>query len=624
MDTNELMSALRDAVASGVAPGCAARAELARLADPLQVKRSGKILSGLRETSGELRPLTVAVAATCTVGGFADMLRSRLVAAGMAPVIASAPYGSFEMSLTAPETAGIGAADMLFCLLDGDYFLPSEWSPLDLPDLEKHVLRRCDDLAALVGDYVARWRIPVVLHTVPLSPDVRDTVLSWRSRAALAQIWHRLNVRVLGLTEVHAEVAVIDLVSVLADLGAPARDNRMRAYADMPYTAEALCALADEVRRFAQANAGLSRKVLALDLDNTLWGGILGDDGVQGLAVAGLYPGGCYQRLQRTAARLREQGVILVLASKNDDRLVREVLARHPDVVLRPDAFSAMAVNWEPKSVNLAAAAEELSLSTGAFVFMDDSSFEREEVASALPEVGIVAADGDPADLVDSLVSGGWFDVTDLTDADRARARSYKARADRSEFSGSFGSRQDYLAALELRLIAEPVTSFTAGRAAQLAGRTNQFNLTGVRYDTATTLALGDDPGHLVATFQVADRFGDEGIVGAIWIEREPDVWRVANLVLSCRVLGRGVEFAIAAWIVGQARAVGASRVEGRYVPSGRNGVVASFWPQAGFTLSAGQKEGQVGGESVFTLALTDTACSFPEWITLANSELTS
>lgn len=615
MDTNELMSALRDAVASGTAPGHAARAALARLGDPLQVKRAGKILSDLRVPDGELRPLTVGIAATSTVGGFADMLRGRLVAAGIAPAVTVAPYGSFEMSLAAAETAGIGGADLLFCLLDDGYFLPSRWSPLDLADLEKQVQRRRDDLASLVGDYVARWRKPVVLHTVPLPRDVRDTVLSWRSRAALAQVWHRLNAGILGLAEVHPEVAVIDLVSVLADLGAPSRDNRMHAYADMPYTAAAQCALAGEVRRFAQANAGLSRKVLALDLDNTLWGGTLGEDGAAGLAVAGLYPGGSYQRLQRTAAHLREQGVILVLASKNDDGPVREVLTGHPDVLLRPDAFSAMAVNWEPKSANLAAAADALGLATGAFVFMDDSPFERDEVASALPGVAVVAADGDPADLVDSLVSGGWFDVTDLTDTDRARPRLYKARADRSAFSGGFGSQEDYLAALGLHLTAEPVTSFTAGRAAQLAGRTNQFNLTGVRYDTAETLARSGDPGHLVACFRVADRFGDEGIVGAAWIEREPGTWRVANLVLSCRVLGRGVEVAIASWIVAQARAAGADRVEGRYVPSGRNGVAAGFWRRAGFTAGA--------GEGVFTLDVTPAACPAPEWITLENSEST-
>lgn len=615
MDATELMSALRAAVARRVSPDHRTRAALARLTDPLQVKRSGKILSKLCVGDDELRSLTVGVAATCTAGCFADMLRSRLVAAGLLPAVAVAPYGAFEMSLTCSDKAGIGGVDILCCLLDDGYFRPSDWSPLDLADLEKQIQRRCDDLARLVGGYVARWRKPVVLHTVPLPNSMRNTVLSWRSRAALSHMWNGLNARILGLAEVHPEVAVIDLVSVLADLGAPARDNRMQAYADIPYTAAALCALADEVRRFAQANAGISRKVLALDLDNTLWGGVLDEDGVQGLAVAGLYPGNCYQRLQQTVAQLRQQGVILVLASKNDAEPVRETLARHPDVVLRPDAFSVLAVNWEPKSANLAAAAESLALGTGAFAFMDDSPFEREQMAAWLPGIAVLAADGEPADLVDSLLSDGWFDVVELTDTDQERPGLYKARADRGAFSDAFGSTEEYLAALDLRLTAEPVTTFTVARVAQLAGRTNQFNLTGVRYDAATTSAQSTDPGYLVACFRVADRFGDEGVVGAAWIEREPDVWRVANMVLSCRVLGRGVEFAIASWIVGQARAAGASRVEGRYVPSKRNGAAGDFWCLAGF--AAGP------GEGVFTLVVTETACQAPAWIALADSELT-
>ncbi len=178
MDTAELMSALRDAVARRMAPDHRTRAALARLADPLQIRRSGRILSKLCATDDELRSLTVGVAATCTVGGFVDMLRSRLVAVGLLPAVAVAPYGAFEMSLTSADKAGIGGVDVLCCLLDDGYFRPPDWSPLDLADLEKQIQRRCDDLAALVGGYVARWRKPVVLHTVPLPHSLRKDRLS--------------------------------------------------------------------------------------------------------------------------------------------------------------------------------------------------------------------------------------------------------------------------------------------------------------------------------------------------------------------------------------------------------------------------------------------------------------
>jgi FkbH-like protein len=276
-------------------------------------------------------------------------------------------------------------------------------------------------------------------------------------------------------------------------------------------------------------------------------------------------------------------------------------------MMLRGDAFSVRAVNWSPKAGNLRRAADSLGLSVDSFVFMDDSDFERGHVDAELPEVAVVSAAGDPAYLVDSLVRHGWFDVMTLTDTDRARPELYRTRAMRSDFSAGFGSSQEFLAALGLEMDIAPATGFTVGRVAQLAARTNQFNLTGIRFDEAATARLSGDPGHLVASVAVADRFGDEGIVGALWVECGPVTWRVLNLVLSCRVLGRGVELAIVGWLAEQARAAGATTLEGSFVPSAKNGVAADFWTRAGFT-----PDGEI-----FTLNVAAAADIAPAWITL-------
>ncbi len=266
---------------------------------------------------------------------------------------------------------------------------------------------------------------------------------------------------------------VVDLVSALTEQPFAARDARLHRYADLPYTDGALHVLARQVARIVQARMGLSRKVLALDLDNTLWGGVLGEVGATGVELGGLYPGSCYLNLQRSARRLREQGVILVLASKNDAAIVEDALGDHPEMLLRSEAFSVTAVNWSPKADNLRQAAETLSLSTGSFVFMDDSPFERGQVGSELPEVALVAADGDPAHLVGSLLAPGWFDVLDLTETDRDRPALYRTRALRTEFEGSFGSSEDYLQALAIELTrgtGQPVR----GGPGRAAGRPHQ------------------------------------------------------------------------------------------------------------------------------------------------------
>jgi FkbH-like protein len=300
--------------------------------------------------------------------------------------------------------------------------------------------------------------------------------------------------------------------------------------------------------------------------------------------------------------------VILVLASKNDPEPVEAALNAHPEMVLRPEAFTVRAVNWSSKAENLRRTADALSLPVSSFVFMDDTDFERAEVASRFPEVAIVSAAGDPAHLVRSLLRTGWFDALSLTEADRRRAELYRARAERVEFSGGFDAAADYLRALKIEVEIAPVTSFTVPRAAQLAARTNQFNLTGVRFGEAQTAELSTSPGHLVATVSVSDRFGPEGVVGALWAERGQSSWRVLNLVLSCRVLGRGIETAIAAWLAGSAAESGAETLVGRYVPSKRNGVAAGFWTEAGF---------EDAGDGEFVLDLSKATVDVPAWITM-------
>lgn len=607
-DSPTLLDHLRDAVRRGAPPGPRERAALVDTADPAVLRRAGTILAGLPEDTAGLRPVRLAVLGTATLGSYPALLRAALVGSGMLPVLTAGDYGAFELTLATGRFAEPADPDIVSCVLDERFFLPADVDPTDLDGLEQHVRARFGVLRDLLGVACARSVASVVVHTVPLPASVRDAVLGWRDRAHLTRVWHTLNADIAGLAESDPRIAVVDLVGVLAGAGVPARDDRLHRYGDLPYTDAALLRLAQEVRRFAQAKAGLSRKVLALDLDNTLWGGVLGEVGASGVQLGGLYPGNCYRELQRTARVLRDQGVLLVLASKNDAEPVQRALAEHPEMVLRPEAFSASAVNWAPKAGNLRAAADSLNLDVSSFVFVDDSPFERGHVAAELPEVAVLPADGDPAHLVSTVLRHGWFDVPELTSTDRARPELYRTRALRNDFATGFASSEDYLGALGIELTPEPATPYTVGRIAQLAARTNQFNLAGRRFDEARTAAMSADPGHLVVSFTTRDRFGEDGIVGAAWVECRPDRWRVLDLVLSCQVLGRGVEFAAAAWLVEQARAAGASTVDAEFVPSSRNGVAADYWTQAGFA--------PTGVAGRFRLG-PDARVPAPSWITV-------
>ncbi|GAA1987043.1 HAD-IIIC family phosphatase [Kitasatospora viridis] len=601
----ELVDALKAAVAAGTAPSPDLRLALAQTEDTGVLRKAGRALAWLTDPEGRLRPLRVSVVAACTVGPLEHLLRACLVGAGALPTIALAPYGTFELTLATGDFDH--ASDLLLCLLDESYFLPDDLDVTAPQAAADYVEDRLAQLGGLIGAALGGTEATLVLHTVPLPRALRDTMLSLRTRGALTRLWHRLNAGLLALAEEHPQVQVVDLVGLLAESPVAARDQRLHKYADLPYTDGALLLLANEVRRIAQARSGLSRKVLALDLDNTLWGGVLGEVGAEGVELGGLYPGKSFQDLQRTVSRLRQQGVVLVLASKNDPGPVEEALAGHPAALLRPEAFSVSMVNWAPKAGNLRQAAETLGLGTDSFVFMDDSDFERGSVAAELPEVAIIDASGEPAQLVDSLVRHGWFDVVELTGTDLQRPDLYRARSLRTEFSGGFGKAEDYLRALDLRVTIAPVTRFTVARAAQLAARTNQFNLTGVRFDEAATLAMIDAPDRLALSVSVTDRFGDEGLVGAVWVARDAERWSVLNLVLSCRVLSRGVEFAIAGRLAELAARAGAEVLEGRFTPSAKNGVAAGFWEKAGFVPE---------GEGHFVFLPGRTPDPTPSWIT--------
>lgn len=600
-----LLESLRAAVAEGRMPDPRARTELLGTTDPALVRRAGRVLAALGPDAAP--PVPVVVSATCTIGPYEQILRAALVSGGVLGDLRLGAQGSFERDLVSGAFTGPDAPRFVTVLMDESFFVPRDWTAAESA-LNDRVRARLAELRAAVARTADGTAATLILHTIPLPAEMRDGLVSRRARTRLTRLWHRVNDGLLELAEEHDRVETVDLAGLLSESPFAARDDRMHRYGELPYTDGALLLLAQEVRRVVQAVLGLSRKVLALDLDGTLWGGVLGEVGVAGVELGGLYPGNCYLALQRAVLRLREQGVILVLASKNDTAPVEEALNGHPEMLLRSEAFAVRAVDWSSKAANLRAAADALSLPPSSFVFMDDTKFEREEVATLIPEVAVVPSDGDPAHLVRSLLRGGWFDVPALTDTDRLRADLYLARVQRTGFSAGFGTETDYLHALEIKAEISPATEFTVPRAAQLAARTNQFNLTGRRFDEAETAEMSAAPDHLVATVSASDRFGSEGVVGALWAERRGTEWRVLNMVLSCRVLGRGIERAAVAWLAARAAEAGAERIVGTYLPSRRNTVAAGFWPDAGFK-DAG------GGE--YVLEPVAGVEGTPSWITL-------
>jgi FkbH-like protein len=330
---------------------------------------------------------------------------------------------------------------------------------------------------------------------------------------------------------------------------------------------------------------------VVLDCDNTLWGGVIGEDGIDGIQLGDEFPGTAYRDFQRLLLTWRQQGVLLALASKNNEADVWEVFEQQSGMILRREHFSAWQINWKPKSENIAQIARTLHVGIDSLVFIDDNPMEIEAMRAAQPEVTSILLPEDPADILEAMRSLTLFDRAEITPEDRERADRMRTEQQRESLGRSLG-RDEFRKSLGLRLeffLAQPVD---LDRITQLINKTNQFNLSTIRRSLDEVRQLARSPRHRTFGLRVADKFGDYGLTGAV-ITEIPDHRReliVDTLLLSCRVLGRGVETALLAALAEEARTEGAQEILAAYTPTAKNGAAASFLADHGFHAEDGQR----------------------------------
>lgn len=583
-------------------------AELAAGPDPFGALQSaGRILTRLEPAHGAAPHtedrVTVTISGSGTLDGLAASLTAEFARHGLQLDATSGDFGAWERdlldtgsSLYAPATA------LSLCVLDASVLfdpLPLPWTVADAASAADDLLARLDSLAARHGDHASGL---LVLNTLPLLHTHTHQLVDLRARAELGALWREFNAGVLRLALRHPRTQVVDLDPLVA-AGGPVRDARLAAYAKARLGAELLARYAREVGHLARALRGRTRKVLVLDADQTLWDGVLGDVGPEGIAAAGTIRGEAFGDFQRTARQLAAQGVLLAVCSKNDPEPLLSVLREHPDMVLREPDFVRVQASWDPKDTGLREIADRLNLGTDSLVLADDSAFERGQVAGALPAVALVPLDDEPALHAERLLADGWFDVPELTDTDLLRAAQYRSEGDRQRLREGAQSYEEYLAQLGVVVELAPLRPDQLARTAQLTQRTNQFNLTTRRMSAPEVREYADAPGGLVLTVGTRDKFGDNGLVGAVFVRRDPTTgWHVENTLLSCRVFGRGIEQGVFAALLEGAREAGAPAVYGRYRPSARNGRVRELYPTLGFeaTDGTGVAEGTDGTTTVF------------------------
>ena len=354
---------------------------------------------------------------------------------------------------------------------------------------------------------------------------------------------------------------------------------------------DAIPSLANSIANIIKAIYGKNKKALVLDLDNTLWGGVIGDDGVDGIAIGPEVPEGqVYAEFQSYCKALKSIGVILAVDSKNDEANALAGL-NHPDGILRPDDFVSIHANWENKDLNLKAIADELSLGVDSFVFADDNPAERAIVAAQLPGVATPPLDG-AENYIKTLDHGGYFEVTTLSGEDLKKTELYHANAQRRQAEASFADYDAYLRSLDMHATIRGFENIYIQRIAQLTNKSNQFNLTTLRCSEDDIRAMAENPNWLCLYGKLVDKFGDNGVVTVVAGEQQGDTLYLRLWLMSCRVLKRGMEDAMMDCLVQDAVKRGVKTIVGYYYPTAKNAMVKEFYGGMGYTKTAEDAEG--------------------------------
>lgn len=426
----------------------------------------------------------------------------------------------------------------------------------------------------------------ILLHNfeTPVYPSFG--ILDYQDQFKQVNTVRRINFDLLDMIKKYDSAYIVDIDLLRSSIGySNFFDHRYWHLGKMPYTRDAWKIITKEYMKFIRALKGKNKKCLILDCDNTLWGGIVGEDGIDNIKLGKTYPGSAYREFQQSVLNLYNRGVMIALCSKNNEQDVMEVLEKHPDMILRKDHFVSMKINWDDKVTNLREMSIELNIGLDSSVFIDDSDFEINQVKAMLPEVKTIKMPKDPSLYKDVLSSCGLFDSLRFSEEDRIRSGMYIAEMKRREVKNRFQGMnlEDYFKYLEMEVSIQNVDKFSLPRISQLTQRTNQFNLTTKRYSEAEIRELSSSRDNEVIYLHLKDRFGDNGIVGVAILRHEEGKSIIDSFLLSCRVIGRGVEDVLLSDCIVRACTRGSDEIVGQYLPTKKNGQVADFYIKHGF-----------------------------------------
>lgn len=568
-----------------------------------------------------LVPCRLALLRSFTIEPLVPLLRAGAFAGSIDLTVQVGDFNTYAQELLNPASQLYQCApDVVVLAAQTRDLAPELWdsfSSLTTAECAAVIERVVAGFRDLIAAFRRHSQAHLILHNLetPLFP--AQGVLEAQIPASQVAAIQQINQALRQLANNERGVYLLDYDAAIARHGRVRwHDERRWLTTRLPLTADAGLELTREWLRFLHPLTGRVAKALITDLDNTLWGGVIGEDGVAGIKLNGEYPGAHYQALQRALLDLYQRGIILGVCSKNNLSDARAALESHPGMILRPRHFAALRINWQDKAQNLRALAAELNIGLDAIAFLDDNAIERARVRQELPEVAVIELPDDPALYALTLRQCSLFERLQLSTEDRARGDYYAAQRQRAELQNSAASLADFYRSLAQEVEVAPVTPLTLPRAAQLTQKTNQFNLTTRRYSEQQLAALCADARWRIYIARVKDRFADQGLVALLIARAGSETWEIDTLLLSCRVIGRTVETALLALLAEEARKTGARTLQGWFLPTPKNAPAQSCYADHQFQLIT-----QRDNETLWALDLAQAQLACPDWIQLRVSE---
>ncbi len=542
-----------------------------------------------------LLPIRIAFLCGSTVNEVAALLELLLLDQGIQPVFYFSDYNKYfeEAVLDAARLAEF-KPDIIFVYTSSANI--QGWPPLDTSeaDLNAHVVAESMRFAAIWNGLQSLGAV-VVQNNFEL-PGQRllgnyDAV----SPVGRVRFINLLNTEFAREAAARTNLLIHDLNVVAASIGLKAFHDADRWFSyKMLTTPEGSLEVAKSAAAMVLAIYGRTRKCLVLDLDNTLWGGVIGDDGPDQIKIGReTAEAEAFTAFQEYCLQLRSRGILLAVCSKNSEAIARQGF-EHPDSVLLLDHFSCFKANWEPKHENIKAIASELNIGLNSLVFVDDNPAEREIVSAQLPDVAVPDVGSDVSRFISVLEDGRYFEPVRLSREDLKRAEQYRDNAQRAAFQGSFQNYDEYLESLEMSAEVAAFKPVYLDRITQLISKTNQFNLTTRRYTRAQIETIAASPSYISLYGKLTDKFGDNGLISVIIGRKENGILHIDLWIMSCRVLKRGMETVMLDALVAECQVQGISEIRGYYIQTERNGLVAGHYADLGFKLSGGDDEHQV------------------------------